>query len=183
MYDVLYIAWLKEKQNAELQDLSRDFYVELANYVRRIRREGRMLDKYSAKAKLISKELVNVQKLMKELSMLRFKKMVNRITVAESLKKEALTIEEERVLLGMRPLFEEFRSFLKDSLRGKVSKVERRVEPSKRALLRFVKEVPAVVGADLKIYGPFSVEDVATLPIENAKVFVKQGVAMEVETE
>ncbi len=183
MYDVLYSAWLKEKENAELQDLPRNFYVELANYIRRTRREGRMLDKYSAKSKLISKESANVQKLMKELSTLRFKKIVDSITVAESLKKQALTTEEEKVLQGMRPLFEEFRSFLKDSLRGKVSKVERRIEPSKRTVLRFVKEVPAVVGADLKIYGPFSVEDVATLPIENAKVFVKQGLAMEVETE
>lgn len=182
MYDMLYDAWLKEKQSAELQRLPKDFYSRTAEYVGRIRREGRMLDQKSAKAKLISQELSNVKRLMEELVRLRFKKIVDHATSAKTVKKEELTFEEERIFLGMRPSLENFQSFLKDSLRGKISKVEEKGELPKRMLLRFLKEVPAVVGADLKIYGPFSVEDVATLPIENAKVLVKHGIAMEIET-
>jgi DNA replication initiation complex subunit (GINS family) len=56
-----------------------------------------------------------------------------------------------------------------------VEKVHRRV------VLRFVKPVPAVIGADMKTYGPFLVEDVASLPVENAKILVKQGFAQMVE--
>jgi len=37
------------------------------------------------------------------------------------------------------------------------------------------------MGVDLKSYGPFKVEDVASLPAENAKVLVKQGLAVQVE--
>jgi DNA replication initiation complex subunit (GINS family) len=33
----------------------------------------------------------------------------------------------------------------------------------------------------MKTYGPFKVEDVASLPIENAKVLIKQGLAEKVE--
>jgi DNA replication initiation complex subunit (GINS family) len=33
----------------------------------------------------------------------------------------------------------------------------------------------------MKTYGPFKPEDVASLPQENAKILVKQGVAVEVE--
>ena len=51
----------------------------------------------------------------------------------------------------------------------------------KRAVLRFLKDVPAIIGADMKTYGPFKVEDVASLPIENAKVLIKQGLAEKVE--
>jgi DNA replication initiation complex subunit (GINS family) len=183
MYDVLYNAWLKEKENVELQKLPRDFYEKLAEYVGRIRREGRMLDKKSVKAKLIAQELLNVKRLMKELFTMRSEKIVNYAASAKSLDKELLTLEEERVLLELRPSFEKFQSFLKDALRGKVSEVEEKTELSKRRLLRFTQDVPAIVGADLKVYGPFSVEDVATLPVENAKVLVKHGVAMEIETE
>ena len=182
MYDILYDAWLKEKENAELQRLPKDFYAKLAEYIGRIQREGRMLDQKSAKARLISQELSNVKQLVEKLAGLRFKKIVNHTTSAKPLKKEALTSEEEKTLLGLVPSVENFQSFLKDVLRGKISKVEEKVESSKRTLLRFVQEVPAIVGADLKIYGPFSVEDVATLPVENAKVLVKHGVAMEIET-
>ena len=55
------------------------------------------------------------------------------------------------------------------------------VKAHKRVTLRFVKDIPAVIGADMKAYGPFMVEDVASLPVENAKVFVKQGLAVAVE--
>jgi DNA replication initiation complex subunit (GINS family) len=53
MYDVLYDAWLKEKESAELQRLQMDFYGKLAEYMDKIRREGRMLDQKSAKARLV----------------------------------------------------------------------------------------------------------------------------------
>jgi DNA replication initiation complex subunit (GINS family) len=46
-----------------------------------------------------------------------------------------------------------------------------------------LKEVPAIIGADMKTYGPFKVEDVAALPVENTKILVKQGLAERVETD
>ena len=183
MYDLLYEAWLKEKEKAELHDLPQDFYARVAEYVRQIKQEGRMLDQGSAKAKLIVKELANVKRLIKGLANLRFKKMVSYITSEKALRKESLTLEEQRMLLGLRPFFEEFQSFLKDSIQGKAANLEEPVAmSSKKKLLRFLKEVPAIVGADLKVYGPYVVEDVATLPIENARVLIKHGVAMEIET-
>ena len=33
----------------------------------------------------------------------------------------------------------------------------------------------------MKTYGPFIVEDVASLPVENARILVKQGLAVLVE--
>ncbi len=55
--------------------------------------------------------------------------------------------------------------------------------PRTRVTLRFLKPVPAIVGIDMKSYGPFQVEDVASVPSENARVLVKQGYARPVEVE
>lgn len=181
MYDMLYAAWLKEKKTSELQKLPKDFYTKTVEYIGKIRQEGRMLDQKSAKARLISRELSNVKRIMEGLARLRFKKIIDHVTYAKPLWKEALIFEEERILHGMSPSFDKFQSFLKDSLRGKIPN-EEEVKVLKMTLLRFLKEVPEIVGVDLKTYGPFSVEDVATLPIENAKVLLKQGIAMEIET-
>jgi DNA replication initiation complex subunit (GINS family) len=51
----------------------------------------------------------------------------------------------------------------------------------KRLTLRFVKSIPAIMGADMKSYGPFNAEDVAALPALNAQILIKQGLAVLVE--
>ena len=71
---------------------------------------------------------------------------------------------------------------MKDILQGRLSHNERKKKP-KKMLLRFIQEIPAIVGSDMKIYGPFKPEDIATLPLENARILIKKGVALEVEVE
>jgi DNA replication initiation complex subunit (GINS family) len=56
------------------------------------------------------------------------------------------------------------------------------VKPApKRVTVRFSKPIPAIMGSDMKSYGPFVAEDVASLPELNAKILVKQGLAVLVE--
>jgi len=43
--------------------------------------------------------------------------------------------------------------------------------------IRFLKDMPAIVGADFKVYGPFAKGDVVELPNVNADVIVKQEIA------
>jgi len=45
LYDELYEAWKKEKENVEIQRLPKNFYAKIAEYVKKIREELRMLDK------------------------------------------------------------------------------------------------------------------------------------------
>lgn len=47
-------------------------------------------------------------------------------------------------------------------------------------ILRFLQPVPAFVGTDLKTYGPFQREDVATVPAVHAKNLIRSGHALEV---
>jgi DNA replication initiation complex subunit (GINS family) len=65
-------------------------------------------------------------------------------------------------------------------MQGQTAKVEAEVS-HKRMTLRFAKSTPTIIGLDMKTYGPFMVEDVASLPVENAKILIKQGLAVLVE--
>ena len=44
-------------------------------------------------------------------------------------------------------------------------------------VIRFTKNIPALVGKDLKIYGPFQKEDIARLPIQNASILIEENAA------
>jgi len=52
---------------------------------------------------------------------------------------------------------------------------------NKRVTIRFLNMVPAIVGSDMKTYGPFMIEDVASVPESNAKILIRQGLAKPVE--
>ena len=48
-------------------------------------------------------------------------------------------------------------------------------------LYHISEDVPAIIGADMKTYCPSKVEDIASLPVKNAKILIKQGLAEKVE--
>jgi len=49
--------------------------------------------------------------------------------------------------------------------------------PIEHVKVRFLKEIPAIVGADMKTYGPFKEGEIAELPKPNAEALIKQEVA------
>jgi len=180
VYDELYEAWKKEKENAEVQPLPKDFFARLAQYVKRLREEGRMLDEKTTKARLLGQESKNAKKMSEELIRLRYEKVLRKAMAGETLAKEGLTDDEDKLFREIVASTESYQNFLKCVLSGRSSdlEVEERV---KKRVLRFLHEVPAVIGTDMKPYGPFKPEDVASVPVENAKLLVKQGLAVEVE--
>jgi len=180
LYDELYEAWKKEKENVEIQRLQKNFYAKIADYVKKIREDRRMLDAKTTKAKLLKREFKNVNNMAKELFQLRYKKLREKSLARETVPREVLTEEEEKLHGEILPLAEAYQAFLKDILHGRSSRIEKEKKP-KKILLRFVQEIPAIVGSDMKTYGPFEPEDIATLPSENARILIKQGVAVEVE--
>ena len=180
MYDELYAAWKKEKESVEIQKLPRNFCARLADYVKKMREESRMLDAKTTKAKLMKRELKNVKSMVEELVRLRYEKTLEKIVAGEPVPREILAEGEEKLYGQIFPLAESYQAFLKDVLQGRLSRLEKKEKP-KKMLVRFVQEIPAIVGSDMKTYGPFKPEDIATLPTENARILIRQGVAVEVE--
>ena len=180
MYSELYAAWQQEVKNAELQPLPQDFYARTSEYLRRIKEESRLLDKKTTKAVLLEKELQNVKQIINMLLSVRYTKLVMMISENQKIPTDALTVEEAKVSVGFLPFAEAYQGFAKSILQGQELKVACEM-PHKRVTLRFIKAIPGVIGSDMKTYGPFMAEDVASLPVENAKILVKQGLAEVVE--
>lgn len=180
MYKELYEAWNREVENIELQRLSSGFYSQIANYFRRLKEEGRMLDKRSVKARLLRNEIQNVKRMVRELVNARHRKLVEKAVKGEKIPSDFLTDEEKRVYNGVLPFAEEFQNFADKIFQGYAPKVDVEQELEK-GVVRFLQDVPAIIGGDMETYGPFKAEDVASLPVENCKILVNQGLAESVE--
>jgi len=181
MYDELYAAWRREIENAELGALPGDFYARAADYLRRIKEESRMLDKKSVKASLLEHEMANARRMVQELLSARRKKLLKTAVQGQKVPVDSLAAEEAKLHSVVVPSADAFDRFAKALLQGQAPKVEAEAAVHQRVVLRFLKQVPAIIGADMNTYGPFMVEDVASVPVENARILVKQRLAEPVE--
>ena len=187
MYDELYAAWRLEIENGELGSLPTDFYARATDYLRRINEENKMIEKKSLKTTLLEHELKNAQRMVQELISGRYKKMLKMILAGRKVAVESLAAEEVQLYGGVSPSAGAYAKFVEGILQGKIVKIDIEVSPQTpevvhtRVTLRFLKLVPSIIGSDMKTYGPFLVEDVASVPAENGKILVKQGLAKVVE--
>lgn len=96
---------------------------------------------------------------------------------------EANLLAEERYVLEAEASVERRMNKIENALKnGQPSLLATIQERSAKKLvtLRFLKAFDAIIGVDLQKYGPFQPEDVATIPFENAKLLINQGVAVEI---
>lgn len=193
MYDEIYATWRFELENAALGGLYSDFYVRAADYLTHINEKIRAVDKKNVKSTLLDRELGRVKCMLQELIWVRYKKLVALVSESKKLPSGLLTKEEESLCAGFLSFAESYQKFAEKLLQGQISTTvstpasihaskEVAKQIPKRVVLRFVKLVPAVVGVDMKTYGPFMAEDVASVPVENAKILVKLGLAETVES-
>ncbi len=182
MYAELYENWKKELESSELSCLFPDFYVRVADYLRKIREESRMLDKKTVKASLLRKENRNVKRMVHEIVEARYKKLVRKISTGEKIPLDALATEEKKLYAEVAKFVDLYQNFVKNLLQGHF--LIRRVERAhQHFILRFLNEVPPIIGLNLKTYGPFKTEDVASVPVKNAKTLTAKGLAKKVEVD
>ncbi len=170
-----------EIEYAELGSLPSDFYARVADYLKKLKEEIQLVDKKTVKATLLEHEMVNVQRMVQELLQARYRKIIKRMVDGQKVPVEFLAAEETQLYNGVVPSTDAYGRFTQGLLLGQAAKVEVETVVHKRVTLRFLKAVPSIIGADMKSYGPFMVEDVASVPLENAKILVKQGLAKQVE--
>jgi DNA replication factor GINS len=192
MYNELYSAWQREIDGPTLGGLPLDFYARISQYLKHIKEEDKVLDKKSVKTSLLEHESENVERMLKELLGSRYRKIIKTVTKTQKLPSELLTVEEARMCETFADFTKAYYKFTDDLMQGQLN-----VEPMKavvktetytaapqlhkRSTIRFLKNIPAIMGADMKSYGPFIAEDVASLPLQNAQILVRQGLAVLVE--
>lgn len=136
----------------------------------------RNIDQRSLKAILLDEETKRLERLIVELIDRRLSKIwstsqTNTQVTAHASEKWA---QEE-----LSTLARHYRKFKEDTVQG----IEPSNSPEKKKdnlLLRFVNDIPSIIGVDLKTHGPFRKEDIAVLPYENAESLIRQGTAVEI---
>ncbi len=189
MYEELYAAWQYEIENSQLGRLPSDFFERLTVYLSQIREEIKLAGSKNLKATLLEHEMSNATRMARDVVLTRRRKLI-KMTLSElPVPTEILTPDEQKLLREVSPSAHEFGKFAANAFGktpGKMNQVAnpQPLEPkstNKRVTLRFLKTVPPIIGVDMKSYGPFLIEDVASVPTENAKILIKQGLAKAID--
>jgi len=181
-FSTLYEAWKREKENNELQSLNKQFYMELSKYRQTYLEELQMLDDKTLRAQLSTENNLRIEKLFKDLVWTRYGKTCKIVQGGKIVSMNLLTHEEESIYKDITSSFEKATNLEKDINRGHIVQFTNS-NTAKLGFIRFLQAIPAIVGSDTRIYGPFKVEDVASLPIDNAESLIKRGIAVKVEIE
>lgn len=176
MYGDLYKAWKAEKTTAKPQQLASDFYQRASGYLKGLEDSSTASDARTIQGSLIVNEKEIVKRLLGELKRTRLEKIVNAAKEGTAMDTDYLT-EEERTLVKQ---FNESLTSYNEREKEKTPSVIPE-DITELSLVRFLKDIPEIVGVDLKIYGPYKKEDVGSLPNQNAQALIKQGVAKQID--
>jgi DNA replication initiation complex subunit (GINS family) len=176
VYNDLYKAWKSEKTSEKPQPLASDFYQRMAGYLKGLDDDSTSSDERTVQGRLLVKEKEMAKRLLEELREARLQKIVSAARNGSPISTAELTEEEKTLVRNFNESLASFKTEEKKDPQGPPS--ERPVELS---VVRFLQDIPEIVGVDLKIYGPYNKEDVGSLPSQNAQALVKQGVARMIE--
>lgn len=177
-----------EEASVELTAIPADTYVMLSNYAQKLRATtGSSND--DAPGRLARKQLWLVEVMTRRLLQVRLAKAVKEGATYEGGKPGASSkslLPEERYIDDMlRQLAKKEERFLKAVVDGQPSffNLVQRRETQRMTTVRISKRVGEIIGADLKRYGPFEVNDIARIPMGNAQVMVASKQAVPVSTD
>ena len=163
-----------EGQSQDISSLPADFYSKIASYSQRLKR-SKTSGGSDAVQRLIVAQIGLIESMSRELLETRARK-------ARNMKAYANLLPEERYAFSpwerYRKRVQEMVAALSD---GQPSYVEnaRRVETTRVVVVKFTRHVDELVGLDLRRYGPFEAEDVASVPAASAEVLISGEAAVE----
>jgi DNA replication initiation complex subunit (GINS family) len=182
-YNRLLDAWRREKHDHTLQPLPESFATEMSGYASKLREQTRMVDRGSMRGKIAVKEKENAENMLQDLFQIRLRKIFASEIDNVPIPATNLTPDEKRLQADFRHLLSRHSDRIKGLLTGRSPLTEEPIQQRRGfKIVRFVEALPAIIGIDMKTYGPFNPEDVALIPTENAENLIRRGIAKEVET-
>jgi DNA replication initiation complex subunit (GINS family) len=176
------LEYLKRRLDSEvtsqsLLPLPTDFYSSISSYSQKLKRSVES-GASEISARLSASQSRMIESMIRQLLKLRVQK-------AMQLNAPLQLLPEERYVFSAEQRFHKRLETLVDAVSGgKPSFVEfaHLTESKRNVTVRFLKKVDELVGLDLRHYGPFEVEDVASIPAANADILIAGGDAMEIST-
>jgi len=179
-YDELEQAWRRELHNAELQPLRQGLFKDLAAYVRRLKESQRNIDVKSLKAIILEEESARIEQLLSHMLDRRAEKI---LAGTKLLQPSGLEYTEKYAYESFAAISRDYEKMKQDIMLGRELSLSKTQDKDRGlVLVRFVRDVPSIIGVDLKAHGPFHKEDIANLPQENADSLIRQGAAAEIQT-
>ena len=166
-----------EEESSDILPLPADFYSRIATYTRNLRRTSNSGNS-EVTSRLISRQFEIIRGIVRRLVALRAQKALARKSNSQ------LLSEERRVFLIREEFERHFDEFVEAVTSGQSAYLElaHRKELSRSVTVRFLKPVAELIGSDLRRYGPFKPNDLASVPAANADILVANGEALVVYT-
>lgn len=196
-YNNLLNAWKKERDSPEIQDIPDGFIQDMQGYLKRLNET--IADPETLVGGIMQKESEYASQLLKELVENRLQKILLSELNGKPIDANALTPEEQKLYSNLRQLIVGYKRSVELS---KVQQLSPPIKPQimepfssreviktpsqtvvEMIVVRFLQPLPAIIGIDMKAYGPFKKEDIANIPRENALNLIRRAIAKRVEIE
>jgi len=168
---------LRETESDSIQEIDANFYREISDFIGNLKKQE--FDGIESK---IKNSLIQMAT---DLTSLLINIRLNKISKLDEGDFENLLDEEKFILDSEEEKKERTEMILSATINGKSKFLESLSQnhKTKTVVVRFLKEVDEIVGADLERYGPFKIEDIATIPYDNAQALISKNVATKVRWE
>ena len=168
---------LLETENYSLLEIKPNFYRNLSDFIGNLRKQE--FDGVENKIKDTMIEMAT------ELTSLLIHIRLEKISNSDNFNISHLLDEEKFILDSHEEQNERIEMILSATISGKSKFLESLAENHKikKVVIRFLSDVDEIIGADLERYGPFNVEDIATIPYENAQALIAKKIATKVRWE
>ena len=166
-----------ESQSEALLQLPNDFYSSLAAYSQKLKRAAGSGSSEMV-VHLTATQSHMLESMVSQLLRLRMQKATTQNALLQLL-------PEERYVCSAEQKFQRrFETMVEAVSSGQPSFVEfaHLNESQRNVTVKFVKHVNELVGLDMRRYGPFEAEDVASIPAASADILIAGGDAVEIYT-
>lgn len=182
-YTEIYEVLRKEKYSDQLQKLPKNFLTEVANY---FKEKKKITDKdesiFSDTLTKTKKQLDNARSILREIIMLRERKIINLTLVAAKIgiskrDTENMLNHEKELFITITKKIGESEKKLGDLMKGNNNEEK----TLKNQLIRFKQDTPEFLDIGNRTIGPFKKGDVANLPKEIMDILIKNNQAVKID--
>ncbi|MDA4111961.1 MAG: hypothetical protein OK439_05440 [Thaumarchaeota archaeon] len=162
-----------ENRTKELLKINPNSYKDVAAHIKTIRSESSEREK-----NLISELSTAERKILFNISRRLIEVRISKFRLDPESDVTNLTPEERYIVEPLIQSRKRSERIGQAILNGQVAELDRVSElvRQKYVIVRFTQPYSAISGTDLATYGPFEPEDVAIMPLENAKSLAKIGI-------
>jgi len=173
--NLLYSILIRETENDSVQEINPELFLIISNLTGKLKSE----DYDGIETKIKNKLILLITEMASLLLQIRVEKAIKTNETTN------LTDVEKFILDSKRELEERKETILSGTLNGKSKLLESIAQSHKikPTAMRFLQDMEQIVGVDLKNYGPFKTEDVATIPYENASALISKKLATKIQWE